>query len=241
MKTKFKLKKALPFAGMAALVFGILLFSQCKKEDVVEVLTNTNTYGTDVIDNITGDYSAESHSRVTWWTNYHADGMMLLTGGFNNYSADIHFDEANPAAFTLAANVQLQSINTFNPGRDGLGHCVADDLGIVHNGDTLADGSLDPAGADPLTDYAYLDVTGCVRYGDGYKADGTFTFLGKTITVDFYFRYLGGEEIVGKSSTSIYSGFEGEFDFKPLTDFGMEYSGDDICHVKIHQQFKKPV
>jgi len=218
MRTEFKLKKTIPFAGMVALVFGILLFTSCGKDDVVEVFPPGSDPGTEKYNTFSGDYAYdENHSDIAWGTQY-AGTNGELRGQFETKYMDIDFDEANPTACKIEAVVVMSTCVT-GEGRDGLGNCLHGYLEVVHNGDTLPDGSLDPAGVDPASDSAWFVSTKVEVYGDGYRATGNFTFLGVTAEEVLYFDYTGyteyGDPITRKA------GFGGTLTFLSRTTYGL--------------------
>lgn len=241
MKTKFKFKRAVPFAGMAALVFGILLFSQCKKEDVVDIIPNVPTIGTDVMNTYDGSWGYdESHSAVNWALMYKGDGAWL-TGKFDGKGVDVNFSEANPSAGKIEAWVQLSTCNTGESARDKLTGCLNGYLGVEHNGDTLANGDPDPAGIDSLTDYAYFTSTSIERYGDGYRAIGNFEFNGVTKPQTLYFNYLGqADHSDPPDGSQIKGALLGTMKFNAVTDYGVTSTSiSDEIELTISVNLKK--
>src|SRR5262245_30258690 len=73
---------------------------------------------TQVIDDITGDYTIDtSHSRL----GFSARHAMVTTvrGQFKDYSGTAHVDSANPANSTVNVTINPASIDTGNADRDG--------------------------------------------------------------------------------------------------------------------------
>src|SRR5665811_1716709 len=73
-----------------------------------------------------------SHSKVTWDAQYKGD-VGIIAGGFDENESDIIFDEANPATIEFEGKVQLSTTNTFEPGREGPGHCVVSSMGTLYD------------------------------------------------------------------------------------------------------------
>lgn len=244
MKTKVKLRRTVPRVGAVLLTVGILLFSQCSKDDEITPLSSTTSTGSDVINTTDGTWSLDkSHSNVNWKTAYYGDNAWL-TGKFNKFGIDLNFDEANPTATTIEAWVQLSTFNTGEPGRDGTGKCGSGYMGVDWTGsagDTLADGSKDPAFYDPATDFAWFNSTSVSVYGDGYLAKGDFTFRGVTKTVDLYFNYIGQVDYSDEQDGSkIKGGLTGEFEFLALSDFGVSSTSiADKIKITIGANYKK--
>lgn len=212
--------------------------------DVVQDITlgNFASTGADVISTSDGTWAQESHSKVTWKTLYHGEAAQL-TGGFNNFGIkQLDFDEADPASTVIKGWVQLSSINTFEPGRDALGHCVTDDLGVEYNpADTAADGTLNASAVDASTDTAWFNSTSVQAYGNGYLAKGNLIFKGVTKQIDMFFVYNGTHEIPGRTSgADPFAVFEGEFTFDAANDYNVDYSGGDEIEVNIHLQMQGP-
>ncbi|UCH15642.1 MAG: YceI family protein [Bacteroidales bacterium] len=212
--------------------------------DVVQDITlgNVASAGTNVISTTDGTWSKESHSKITWKTLYHGEAAQLV-GGFNNFGIkQLDFDEADPASTVIKGWVQLSSINTFEPGRDALGHCVTDDLGVEYNpADTAVDGTLNASAVDASTDTAWFNSTSVQAYGNGYLAKGDLIFKGVTKQIDMFFVYNGTYLIPGRTGGSDpFAVFEGEFTFDAANDYNVDYSGGDEIEVNIHLQMKGP-
>jgi hypothetical protein len=166
----------------------------------------------------------EAHSKVKWAATYKGN-YIGIAGGFNYSDLDLLFDEANPANIKFDGKVQLSKTNSFEPGREGAGHCLITALGVVANQEaddiTYRENVAQPTGFDTIvtavysiddaTDWATLVAApGSVeRYGDGYKAMADFTFRGVTTTIPVYFKYIA------KRGTAVkwYYCFEGTFQF----------------------------
>ena len=167
----------------------------------------------------------EAHSKVKWAATYKGN-YIGIAGGFNYADLDLLFDEANPANMKFDGKVQLSKANTFEPGREGPGHCVISSLGVVANQEaddiTYRENVAQPTGWDTIvtavytiddaTDWATLVAApGSVsRYGDGYVAQADFTFQGVTTTIPVYFKYL----YTRGTAVKWYYCFEGTFQFQ---------------------------
>jgi len=178
----------------------------------------------------------KAHSNINWATAYMGENA-LLTGKFNSFDVDIDFDESNPEATTISAWVQLSSANTGEPGRDNLGKCLNGYLGVVT--DTLADGSYYVSDAN--TDTAYYKSISVSVFGDGYKAEGNFTFKNITKSVDLYFNYIGQADYSAEGDGSnIRGSFRGEFDFLAISDFLVTSTSiADQMSVSINANYRK--
>jgi polyisoprenoid-binding protein YceI len=176
MKTTRKLLSA-----VIVLIMGMSLFlTQCKKD--TETIIQTDTVyvdpndtgifvpGTAVIDPAwTFD---KVHSNVNWQSRFYDFSATMLTGRFNNfgYNPAFNFDETNLSSAVCDYWIQLSTYNTGEPGRDGIGKCGLNYLGIVY---------LDSSKTmvDPISDTARFHVTSItVDPHDGYIMNGTFTF-----------------------------------------------------------------
>lgn len=228
MKNKKLFKGALSFIAIALVA---VLFTRCGKDDEIVVIDAVDGTGTEKYNTYSGDYSADmNHSDISWNTAYAGTNGDLM-GQFSVKGMSIDFDEANPTACKIEAWVSLTSCVT-GEGRDGIGNCLVGYLGVVHNGDTLANGDLDPAGTDPITDTARFVSTKVEVYGDGYRATGNFTFNGVTAVEVLYFDYTGyteyGDPITRKA------GFAGTLTFKSRSVYGLEagstydLTGDEV-------------
>ena len=187
--------------------------------------TDFATPGTLMFDSYT-DTSVvmEAHSKVRWEASYKGN-YMDIAGGFDVSDIDFLFDEANPANIKFDGKVQLSTTNTFEPGREGFGHCVWTSMGVASTqtgtDSTYRINAAQPTGYDTITEPTYTidDATdwatlvaapGSVeRYGDGYKAMADFTYRGVTTTIPVYFTYL----YTRGTAVKWYYCFKGTFQF----------------------------
>ncbi|MBL0105469.1 MAG: YceI family protein [Bacteroidetes bacterium] len=163
------------------LTVGMSLFlTQCKKETVTETViqtvyldpndTGVFVPGTAVLD--TSWTFEKSHSNVNWQSKYYDFSSTMLTGRFNNFlfSPELEFNESNIGAANINFWVQVSTYNTGEPGRDALGKCGLNYLGI-----TYLDSSKTQV--DPASDTAWFRCNSItIDNHDGYIMHGTFTF-----------------------------------------------------------------
>ena len=225
----------------------ILFNPSCTKTETEEVIKYKNPWDTikdpsttDAIANINGgDWKFDKvHSNFNWKSEYYGDHAWL-TGKFNNFNLNLDFDGADFANTEIHAWAQMSTYNTGEPGRDGPGKCGPGYVGVKYL-DTLFT-------VDPATDTAWFESTGATRLGtEEYKgwyiATGTFTFNGKSKTVDMAFKYTGQTEATSSSgAVNLKAGFNGQFMFLCQSDFGVtSTSVADEMYVTIGANFTKP-
>jgi polyisoprenoid-binding protein YceI len=168
-----------------------LLFTQCKKdtETITEYVTNTVYVdpndtgifvpGTAVIDLVNdadttyGKWAFEkSHSNVNWESEYYNMSVTMLTGRFNNFNFNpmLIFNENDLANSSVHFWVQMSTYNTGEPGRDGLGKCGLNYLGITYT-------DSNKVAVNPISDTAWFHMTSItVDAHEGYIMNGTMTF-----------------------------------------------------------------
>lgn len=219
------------FLGMA------FIFTACQKDDEIESLVNEFQTGSAKL-NTNDDWNFDkAHSNVRWETLYMGKAA-LLTGRFNNFKIDINFDEANPASGKIEASVVLNSVHSGENGRDRLDGCLQRAIGVVHNGDTLANGNLDPAGIVANTNVATFTSKSIEIHGDGYLAKGDFTFNGVSKTEELYFDYLGTETISG--GDALLAGFYGFLTINAISEYGVNSTNiADKVTIRVEVQLKK--
>lgn len=177
----------------------------------------------------------KAHSNIEWETAYLGE-LALLTGRFSDFNISLNFDEQDLSASHINAYVRIASNLTGEPGRDRLGGCMQNTLGVLHNGDTLQDGSLDPAGIDSLSNIASFTSTVIAREGSIYHARGNMNFKGESKPVDLYFTFTG---IIDRSEaqdgSDLRAGFSGELDMMAKTDFAVVSDNiADLVTIKIN-------
>ncbi|WP_258103584.1 YceI family protein [Marinoscillum sp. MHG1-6] len=182
----------------------------------------------------------KAHSNVEWETAYLGE-LALLTGRFSDFFIDVDFDEQNPELSSIFASVVITSNLTGEPNRDHLGGCMPTTLGVIHNGDTLADGSLDPAGIDSLSNVASFQSVSITRDGPDYHAKGMLTFKGVSDEVELVFNFLGvHDHSDAQDASDLRAAFTGEFSFLAKSIFGVDSDniGDEVtvkinCHTRL--------
>lgn len=180
MKTKMKNNQKILALSLAT-AFMSLFFTQCKKEtETVTVYIHDTTYidpsdtgvfvpGTFDID--TSWSFDKSHSNVNWQSRYYDFSSTMLTGRFNNFNFNpkFHFHETNLGATGCDFWVQLSTFNTGETGRDGLGKCGPNYLGVVYLDSNKTQ-------VNPLADTAKFHLNSItVDAHDGYIMHGTLT------------------------------------------------------------------
>ncbi len=163
-----------------------LLLTQCKKDkETVTVHDITTIHDTAWLDpsdtgvfvpgtfNIDGTWTFDKvHCNVNWQSRFYDFSSTMLTGRFNNFnfSPKFLFDETNLAGLGCDFWVQLSTFNTGESGRDGLGKCGPNYLGVVYL-------DTNKTQVNPLSDTARFHGTSItVDPHEGYIMHGTFTF-----------------------------------------------------------------
>ncbi len=145
------------------------VFLSCKKKDQVTNLEGTLVTGNGVVD-LSWTFD-KPHSNVNWQSKYMDYSSGMLTGRFNNFSfmPKFMFNETDLNACSLNAWVQLSSVDSGEPGRDGVGKCLRSYMGVTYL-DTLK------TVTDPISDSAWFNSTRFVRSGTGYAVFGNLRF-----------------------------------------------------------------
>jgi polyisoprenoid-binding protein YceI len=240
-----KTQKILALIGMAmAMVF----FLQCQHEDEEIQLAPppTPTHGnetlnctncTPLVENgASADFSAsgvpsgqwyfdKAHSNVNWETAYQGVGS-LLTGKFTYFVLkNLTFDEQNPANISLEAYVRLNSINTGEPGRDG--GCLLNTYG------TASGKTTEPENVASIKSTS-------VKYNttdSDFLVTADFSFHGVTLPITVKLKYVPQTHI---ASGYTLAGFTGQFEFKALSEFGIESTNiSDKVTVTMNATMKK--
>ena len=217
------------------------VLAQCAKDDSFTLLTSEDVTGEYTINTTDNSWRFDkAHSNVQWKTAYVGD-QAWLTGRFNKFAANVDFDQQDLANSSINGWVVLSTGNTGEPGRDALGKCLNGYLGVAHNGDTLQDGSLDPAGIIASSDTAKFITTSIMEFGDAYKAVGTLNFRGQTSDIEMIFDYITEKDYSSaQDGSNIRASFSGEFDFLAKTDHGVTSTSiADLVTVELNAQFRK--
>lgn len=125
-------------------------------------------------------------------------GMANFYGRFNDFTGEIHFDQANPANSRMAFTVQTDSIDTANNSRDG--HLKNADFFNSRQYPTIT-----------------FESTGMRAGSNGsYELTGNLTMMGETNTVTATVTDLKTGQVRDNDAL----GFEARFSIK-RSDFGM--------------------
>ncbi len=219
-------------------LLSLILTLTCTHDDEVEPILNGGSEVGELYVDTNGPVWRfdKPHSNIEWETAYLGE-LALLTGRFSNFNIDLVFDEKNIENSSIDAYVVITSNITGEPNRDRLGGCLTNTLGVIHNGDTLEDGSLDPAGIDSLSNVASFSSTNISRIeGNEYLAKGFLNFHGVKSPIDLTFRlveYYDRSE--AKDGTDLRAGFSGEFTMFAKSIFEVESNniGDEVT-IKIN-------
>ena len=161
----FRTPKTVFFLFIAA----VSIIISCNKKDQVTPIAGTPVSGSGSVD-LSWTFD-KAHSNVNWESKYLDWSTGMLTGRFNNFSFSpkFVFNEADLTKCSINAWVQLSSIDSGEPGRDGLGKCIRSYMGVTYL-DTLK------TITDPLSDTAWFRSTSVVRSGTGYVVFGNLRF-----------------------------------------------------------------
>lgn len=144
-------------------------FIACNKKDTVTPLAGTPMTGNALVDNSwTFD---KAHSNVNWESKYMDYSSGMLTGRFNNFNFNpkFNFKETDLSASKINAWVQLSSVDSGEPGRDGVGKCIRSYMGVTYL-DSLK------TIVNPVSDSAWFNSTSVTRSGTGYVVFGNLRF-----------------------------------------------------------------
>lgn len=156
------------------IIFGIVLvvtaiFLSCKKKDQVTDIEGTPVTGSGLVDaSWTFD---KAHSNVNWESKYLDWSAGMLTGRFNNFNFNpkFVFNGADMSSCNINAWVQLSSIDSGEPGRDGVGKCIRSYMGVTYL-------DTNKTMTNPVSDSAWFRSTRFVRSGTGYVVFGILRF-----------------------------------------------------------------
>ena len=170
-------------------------------------------------------YFDKAHSNVNWETAYQGVGS-LLTGKFTYFVLkNLTFDEQNPGSLSLEAYVRLNSVNTGEPGRDG--GCLLGTYG------TAAAKTVEPENIATIkSTSAKYNTT-----DSDFLVTADFTFHGVTLPVTIKLTYVPQTHF--ESGFTI-AGFTGQFEFKALSEYGIESTNiSDKVVVKMNATLRK--
>ena len=191
-----------------------------------------------------GDWNSDfSHSNIDFAFAYDEENA-TYTGRFDDFFIEIDFDPADLSGSSLSASIDLLSVNTSSPGgRDSYFDtnlndwdygCLRGTFGVVVDQVTNL--------PDEATRYATFDATGFEVYGDGFIANGNFTFNGVTSSESLFFRFIDGYEGQDFQGNQLkFSSFEGQLHFDALDTYGVSSShlGSETVTVDISYQVNK--
>lgn len=151
------------------LFFAFLIALGCKKKDKLMPVEGTFVAGTGLVD-ISWTFD-KAHSNVNWESKYLGYSSGMLTGRFNNFNFNpkFIFNEADLSQCNIQAWVQLSSIDSGEPGRDGPGKCIRSYMGVTYL-DTLK------TIVNPQSDSAWFRSTSVVKSGSGFVVKGNLQF-----------------------------------------------------------------
>ncbi len=170
-------------------------------------------------------YFDKAHSNVMWESPYKVFGSDL-TGRFNYFVVEnLHFDESDPASLEFSGYVRLNTVNTGEPGRDA--GCLLGTFGTEAGKTNETENIAMIVSKSNTGKYSSTD--------SGFIVEADFTFNGFThpVTVKLYYFTQSDQ------STYEMAGFSGQFEFNPLSDFGISSTNiDDHVVVKLNLLFK---
>jgi polyisoprenoid-binding protein YceI len=154
-------------SSLLAFFVSIIAFA-CKKDKVTKV------EGVPVTGNANVDVSwtfDKAHSNVNWESKYLDYSSGMLTGRFNNFnfSPKFAFNETDLGLCKINAWVQLSSVDSGEPGRDGVGKCLRSYMGVTYL-------DTNKTIVDPVSDTAWFNSTSVIRSGTGYVVFGNMKF-----------------------------------------------------------------
>ena len=243
------------FAGEPALV-------EILNSNLTQTISLTTPVSSSVNVNTTdtGDWTFDDHhSEVVFEFPFDAENS-TFSGRFDIYDIEIVIDDANMASSSILAKVDLLTVKTGQPGRDGLWtyHSSVDDVdstdlsgarvnwfdaGCLTGYLGAAIGTHFNTVLVPEKQFSTWESTSIEQYADGYRAQGKFSLnTGVDIAATLYFKFIPGFVKGDAPDQTQMSSFEGKFSFAAKTDFGISSShlGDDV-DVFISALVSKPL
>jgi polyisoprenoid-binding protein YceI len=147
----------------------ILVFLSCRKKDQVVALEGTPVAGSGLVD-VSWTFD-KAHSNVNWESKYLDWSSGMLTGRFNdfNFNPKFIFNEAALSTCSINAWVLLSSVDSGEPGRDGVGKCLRSYMGVTYL-------DTNKTIVNPVSDSAWFRSTSVVRSGTGFVVFGNLRF-----------------------------------------------------------------
>lgn len=154
---------------LISIFFVVLVVLSCNKKDSVTPLAATPVTGSGSVD-VSWTFD-KAHSNVNWETKYLDYSSGMLTGRFNNFNFNpkFIFNGADLSLCKINAWIQLSSIDSGEPGRDGIGKCIRSYMGVTYL-DSLK------TVTNPVSDSAWFNSTSVTRSGTGYIVFGNLRF-----------------------------------------------------------------
>ncbi|MDX5420482.1 MAG: YceI family protein [Hymenobacteraceae bacterium] len=156
----------------------------------------------------------KSHSSVLWETAYLGQSG-LLTGRFNNFAVvSMKFDESNPENTSFEGYVQLNTVNTGEPGRDA--GCLLGTFG------TRKINEIEPTDPSNLATLKSKKVEKS-KTDKSYIVTFDMTFMGRTKEYTGKLNYVPVANIPAAGTAATYDvfGLQLEYQFFAKTDFGI--------------------
>ncbi|MBN9351010.1 MAG: YceI family protein [Chitinophagaceae bacterium] len=217
--------KVLKFFKSKSLLFALILISGmgyfingCTHEDDLLMVSTPKIERGNLVLKFPSDPSVafdKTHGNVGWETPY-LGGLSVLTGRFNKFGfTSFNFDESNPANTSFEAWVQVNSVNTSEPGRDG--GCLQTTFGTTTTMTTeTANMAIIKSKSVELSpsDKGYIVKFDLTFHGATKELTGKLTFSGEVST---------GSDATAQDNY----GFNFEFQFLAKTDFGI--ASNDIA------------
>jgi hypothetical protein len=156
------------FFIIAFVTFIIVLIS-CKKDNTVTPHEGTPVIGNGLVE-ISWTFD-KPHSNVNWESKYLDWSSGLLTGRFNNFgfTPKFSFNEADLSLCNINAWVQLSSVDSGEPQRDGVGKCLRSYMGVTYL-------DTNKTMTNPSSDSAWFNSYSVVRSGTGFVVSGNLRF-----------------------------------------------------------------
>ena len=203
--------KNLNFWIVAVFLTGYAFIASCTHDNEILVGTGPNIVrGTEKVSLTNSAVSFDkSHSNVGWETAY-LGSTAILTGRFNTFGfTSFNFDEPNAEGISFEAWVQINSVNTGEPGRDQ--GCLQTTYGTTTTMTTeTANLAILKSKSVELskTDKGYVIKCDFTFHGVTKEVTGILQFMGKTQTGS------------GTTAKNVY-GFSFEFQFLAKTDYAI--------------------
>lgn len=216
---------------LSLLVLGTTIFTSCKRDDdPPEPPANTATFGKDTIDLTQGFKFDKSHSSVLWECPY-VGAAGLLTGRFNSFGLnDFYFIENQPSKIKFTGWVQLNTVNTGEPGRDA--GCLLGTFGVEGTPDSIANTALLIAKKVEFSGKSkeYNVTCDLIFHGATSEVKAKMVFTGIT--------HFDAGQVSSKAMDV--GGLTLTFPFNAKTDHGIVSTNiPDVVDVKVNATFKR--